>query len=299
MQFLLLLCGLVGCIHGAWLPAAEPNAYSSIFVPSDEANVFPPINGDYMLYEIPFNAPNVEFCVNADKKAQDCVQYFCNSTVRANATYHTLMHNYCTYCLVGNRTQEQFVLFHQTIQQDACPLYTRFNSSLICGQGNRAWMHPLLLNISRPIPPFICYCPSMDQFGFRCDGWTTYIPIHYVGYTGFIMSLAFLLLVVLVVFILLPECGLRCKKFRKVANKRKYEHWSEFFEIRMQSIFLAFFWAFFHSSLAPTVEIGAIWPPKGIEVLNPWEIPFFKYCAFTFFWSICDMGSSCHFSWKS
>ena len=39
-------------------------------------------------------------------------------------------------------------------------------------------------------------------------------------------------------------------------------------------LFFAFFWAFFHSSLAPTVEIGAIWPPKGIEVLNPWEIPF-------------------------
>lgn len=38
--------------------------------------------------------------------------------------------------------------------------------------------------------------------------------------------------------------------------------------------FLAFFWAFFHSSLAPTVEIGAVWPPKGILVLNPWEIPF-------------------------
>jgi cytochrome c oxidase subunit 3 len=38
--------------------------------------------------------------------------------------------------------------------------------------------------------------------------------------------------------------------------------------------FLAFFWAFFHSSLSPSVEIGAIWPPKGIEVLNPWGIPF-------------------------
>jgi cytochrome c oxidase subunit 3 len=38
--------------------------------------------------------------------------------------------------------------------------------------------------------------------------------------------------------------------------------------------FLAFFWASFHSSLAPTVEIGAIWPPKGIDVLNPWGIPF-------------------------
>ena len=38
--------------------------------------------------------------------------------------------------------------------------------------------------------------------------------------------------------------------------------------------FFAFFWAFFHSSLAPTVEIGSIWPPKGIHVFNPWEIPF-------------------------
>ncbi|KAF6155993.1 hypothetical protein GIB67_030081, partial [Kingdonia uniflora] len=38
--------------------------------------------------------------------------------------------------------------------------------------------------------------------------------------------------------------------------------------------FFAFFRAFSHSSLAPTVEIGGIWPPSGIGVLDPWEIPF-------------------------
>nr|AOH05947.1 cytochrome c oxidase subunit 3 [Psilotum nudum] len=38
--------------------------------------------------------------------------------------------------------------------------------------------------------------------------------------------------------------------------------------------FSAFFRAFFHSPLAPTVEIGAIRPPEGIEVLDPWGIPF-------------------------
>ena len=38
--------------------------------------------------------------------------------------------------------------------------------------------------------------------------------------------------------------------------------------------FLGFFWAFFHSSLAPAIDIGATWPPAGIEVLSPWEIPF-------------------------
>ena len=29
--------------------------------------------------------------------------------------------------------------------------------------------------------------------------------------------------------------------------------------------FFAFFWAFFHSSMAPTVEIGTVWPPKGLK----------------------------------
>ena len=33
--------------------------------------------------------------------------------------------------------------------------------------------------------------------------------------------------------------------------------------------FLSIFWAFFHSSLAPTVELGSSWPPLGIEALNP------------------------------
>nr|UBQ33988.1 cytochrome c oxidase subunit III [Plerochila australis] len=37
--------------------------------------------------------------------------------------------------------------------------------------------------------------------------------------------------------------------------------------------FVSFFWAFFHSSLSPTVEVGMMWPPKGISTFNPNEIP--------------------------
>nr|YP_009307963.1 cytochrome c oxidase subunit III [Typosyllis antoni]AOR87148.1 cytochrome c oxidase subunit III [Typosyllis antoni] len=37
--------------------------------------------------------------------------------------------------------------------------------------------------------------------------------------------------------------------------------------------FSAFFWAFFHSSLAPTFELGCSWPPTGIWPLNPFSIP--------------------------
>ena len=38
--------------------------------------------------------------------------------------------------------------------------------------------------------------------------------------------------------------------------------------------FVAFFWAFFNSSLFPKEAIGFIWPPKGIEVVHPFELPF-------------------------
>nr|QVM79301.1 cytochrome c oxidase subunit III [Teledapalpus zolotichini] len=37
--------------------------------------------------------------------------------------------------------------------------------------------------------------------------------------------------------------------------------------------FLSFFWGFFHNSLSPSIEIGMMWPPKGIQPFNPIEIP--------------------------
>nr|YP_010177310.1 cytochrome c oxidase subunit III [Pareas formosensis]QSQ87109.1 cytochrome c oxidase subunit III [Pareas formosensis] len=37
--------------------------------------------------------------------------------------------------------------------------------------------------------------------------------------------------------------------------------------------FLGFFWALYHVSLVPTPELGAEWPPTGINPLNPTEVP--------------------------
>ncbi len=39
------------------------------------------------------------------------------------------------------------------------------------------------------------------------------------------------------------------------------------------AFFFSFFWAFFHSALAPAVELGSIWPPIGITPLNAFEVP--------------------------
>lgn len=37
--------------------------------------------------------------------------------------------------------------------------------------------------------------------------------------------------------------------------------------------FFAFFWAFFHRSLAPSTELGCSWPPTGVYSLNAFSIP--------------------------
>nr|ALO77450.1 cytochrome c oxidase subunit 3 [Dermestidae sp. GENSP01] len=37
--------------------------------------------------------------------------------------------------------------------------------------------------------------------------------------------------------------------------------------------FISFFWSFFHSSLAPSVELGMNWPPMGVHPFNPTQIP--------------------------
>ena len=37
--------------------------------------------------------------------------------------------------------------------------------------------------------------------------------------------------------------------------------------------FISVFWAYFHSSIVPSVEIGGYWPPLGITPLNAFSIP--------------------------
>jgi cytochrome c oxidase subunit 3 len=37
--------------------------------------------------------------------------------------------------------------------------------------------------------------------------------------------------------------------------------------------FFAIFWAFFHSRLSPTPELGCCWPPVGITPINPFRVP--------------------------
>jgi len=40
--------------------------------------------------------------------------------------------------------------------------------------------------------------------------------------------------------------------------------------------FFSFFWAFFHCSFAPALNIGCVWPPLGLVTLDPWGLPLWN-----------------------
>jgi heme/copper-type cytochrome/quinol oxidase subunit 3 len=66
---------------------------------------------------------------------------------------------------------------------------------------------------------------------------------------------------------------------RRHVPRPPYPSWSKRTAIRnsifivSELFFAGFFWAFYHSSLAPTPELGGCWPPTGINPLNPLDIP--------------------------
>lgn len=45
------------------------------------------------------------------------------------------------------------------------------------------------------------------------------------------------------------------------------------FIVREIIFFFSLFWAYFHIRLSPDVEIGIIWPPTNISIINPFRIP--------------------------
>jgi len=49
-----------------------------------------------------------------------------------------------------------------------------------------------------------------------------------------------------------------------------------FFILSEIMLFFGFFWAFFHSSLSTSIELGAVWPPTGLSIITVFDYPLFN-----------------------
>lgn len=130
-------------------------------------------------------------------------------------------------------------------------------------------LHPFHLVDPSPWP----FYASLSIFGCTIGG-TMYIHSYKTNFI-FITSLFFLLSSMFVWWRdIIREANFEGHHTGTVQDGLRYG--MILFIVSEILFFLAFFWAFFHSSLSPTIEIGSMWPPKGINVLSPWEIPFFN-----------------------
>ncbi len=126
--------------------------------------------------------------------------------------------------------------------------------------------------------PFHIVDPSPWPFiiSFGCLFLTFGIAMFFHGYSGgFLMILTGLFIII----------GTMFTWFRDIVREAVYEgQHTKKVQIGLKNgmllfifsevmFFFSFFWAFFHSSLAPTPEIGSLWPPMGIETIDAWGLP--------------------------
>lgn len=87
-----------------------------------------------------------------------------------------------------------------------------------------------------------------------------------------------------VLFTLILTVSIMFLWWKDVNNERLIGYHTHKLEVSLRSamllfilsevfFFLSFFWAFYDSSLAPTVELGMLWPPKGITPLSVYSVP--------------------------
>lgn len=141
------------------------------------------------------------------------------------------------------------------------------NIDIIKNYNNKFQSHPYHLVDSSPWPFFI----SWTLF-FMAIGAVLYLHGFLNG--GVLFNLAFVL-TASVMFFWLGDVNIEGTYLGNHSKEVKAGIMIGFilFIISEVFAFLSIFWAFFHSAIVPSIELGGQWPPIGITTINPFAIP--------------------------
>ena len=105
-------------------------------------------------------------------------------------------------------------------------------------------------------------------------GIVTFFQGYYYGVLAFLLSIVMVSIIIILWFRdIIIESSFEGYHTKQVKNSLVISF--SLFIFSEVMLFVAFFWAFFHSSLFPTIEINCSWPPVGMFelLINPKEIP--------------------------
>ena len=116
--------------------------------------------------------------------------------------------------------------------------------------------------------------PFLMGFGLLCLTFSSVLYMHTYSYSGYFLVSAFLY----ILYIgsgwgrdIVREATFQGHHTKTVKNGIKLG--MVLFIVSEILFFITFFWGFFSNALSPTISIGAIWPPIGLQLFNPLEVP--------------------------
>jgi heme/copper-type cytochrome/quinol oxidase subunit 3 len=132
---------------------------------------------------------------------------------------------------------------------------------------NKVNLHPYHLVDPSPWPMFISASLLVLMLGL-----VLYFHSYRFGFLIFLFGLVFVCFSLIVWWRdIIREATFRGLHTIKVSSGLRIG--MALFIVSEIMFFFSFFWAFFHSSLSPSIEIGCVWPPKGLNVLDPFAVP--------------------------
>lgn len=136
---------------------------------------------------------------------------------------------------------------------------------MILNLKNKFQAHPFHLVDQSPWPFFISWTLFFMLLG---------AVLYMQGFSGNLFILGFLLTLSIMYLWLedvISEATLNGNHTKQVKNGIILGFY--LFIVSEVFAFISVFWAYFHSSIVPAVELGGIWPPVGITPLDPFAIP--------------------------
>lgn len=123
-------------------------------------------------------------------------------------------------------------------------------------------------------PSALPFALSFSALGMAISGVLYMHSEVYTNVNGFMLLVFFILLTLsLMVIWWLNVIHESYSGFHTVRVQKGLKLGFILFILSEVMFFFGFFWAFFHNSLSPAVEIGAIWPPLGIATFDPTTFP--------------------------
>lgn len=236
---LLLLAATTTTWCQAWTPATTTNGSTNIFTsipfPTHIFSTAAEMR-DYTYFKELGERVNYEYCgkVQTDmENANMTCDAFCNMTIVNLTPLHLNTMNFCYFCATAKRSVQQVEQFRSNCMVNH-PFFAKHLDAKVCTGSSGAgiaMIFPKLVNLwetPNRTAIHLCYCPSLDRYGYACDAYTAFFVFYYYSVEPYILLGLSIILFLLVLFLVtIPTVVKVLNLHRTNILDNRFANWQE------------------------------------------------------------------------